>query len=279
MKKFQIRFFQKVSYTWGGGLLLVLIIGIALLAPYIAPCDPWSMGTPYLRPNAEHWLGTNDIGQDIFSELIYGTRISLFIGLSAAFITTVIGTTIGIISGYVGGKIDRILMTITNFAIVIPNLPLTVVLVAYLKTGIWSIIIALCVTSWAGTARLVRAQVMQLKQQPFIKLEQTLGMHSGYIMFVHVLPNIGNIVFTRATLAVASAMLNEASLSFLGLGAVGQKSWGTILNNAFFRNGVINHYWWWYYPPIICICLCVMAFMLLGSGDKRKNQGQMFMSM
>lgn len=98
-------------------------------------------------------------------------------------------------------------------------------------------------------------------------------------MLVHIFPNIGNIVFTRATLAVASAMLSEASLSFLGLGAVGQKSWGAILNNAFFRNGVVNHYWWWYYPPIICICLCVMAFMLLGSWDTRKKQGQTFISM
>ena len=230
MKRLQL--FREHKYVWSGVLLLTLILGIAILAPYIAPCDPWAMGTPYLRPNSEHWLGTNDIGQDIFSELIYGTRI-----------TTVIGTTIGIISGYVGGKTDRVLMAITNLAIVIPNLPLTVVLVAYLKTGIWSIIIALCVTSWAGTARLVRAQVMQLKQQPFIKLEQTLGMRSGYIMLVHIFPNIGNIVFTRATLAVASAMLSEASLSFLGLGAVGQKSWGAILNNAFFRNGVVNHYW------------------------------------
>lgn len=277
MKRLQL--FREHKYVWSGVLLLTLILGIAILAPYIAPCDPWAMGTPYLRPNSEHWLGTNDIGQDIFSELIYGTRISLFIGLSAAFITTVIGTTIGIISGYVGGKTDRVLMAITNLAIVIPNLPLTVVLVAYLKTGIWSIIIALCVTSWAGTARLVRAQVMQLKQQPFIKLEQTLGMRSGYIMLVHIFPNLGNIVFTRATLAVASAMLSEASLSFLGLGAVGQKSWGAILNNAFFRNGVVNHYWWWYYPPIICICLCVMAFMLLGSWDTRKKQGQTFISM
>ena len=111
MKRLQL--FREHKYVWSGVLLLTLILGIAILAPYIAPCDPWAMGTPYLRPNSEHWLGTNDIGQDIFSELIYGTRISLFIGLSAAFITTVIGTTIGIISGYVGGKTDRVLMAIT----------------------------------------------------------------------------------------------------------------------------------------------------------------------
>lgn len=262
-----------------GLVVLLFILLVAVLAPVIAPYDPWAMSVPYLRPCAEHLLGTNDIGQDILSELIYGTRVSLFIGVCAAFITTVIGTAVGVLAGYYGGRMDRLLMAAVNVVIVIPSLPLTVVLVAYLQAGIWNIIIALCVTSWAGTARLIRAQVLQLRQQPFIQLERTLGMRDVYIMIVHVLPNISGIVFTRGALAVASAMLSEASLSFLGLGAIGQKSWGSILNNAFFRNGVINNYWWWFYPPILCICVCVVAFMLLGSWEGRSEQGQQLLNM
>ncbi len=262
-----------------GVILLLVILLVAVFAPILAPYDPWAMGTPYLSPSREHLLGTNDIGQDILSELIYGTRVSLFIGIFAALITTIVGTAVGVLAGYFGSFIDRILMAVTNIVIVIPSLPLTVVLVAYLQAGIWNIIIALCVTSWAGTARLIRAQVMQLRQQPFVQLERTLGMGHGYIMLVHILPNVSGIILTRGALSVASAMLSEASLSFLGLGALGQKSWGSILNNAFFRNGVVNNYWWWYYPPILCICLCVVAFLLIGSWENRRDRGQSLLSM
>lgn len=262
-----------------GIALLTIILLIAAFAPVLAPYDPWAMGTPYLPPSSAHLLGTNDIGQDILSELIYGTRVSLFIGISAALITTMVGTAVGILAGYFGGVVDRILMALTNIVIVIPSLPLTVVLVAYLQAGIWNIIIALCITTWGGTARLIRSQVMQLRRQPFIKLERTLGMGNMYIMLVHILPNVSGIILTRGALSVASAMLSEASLSFLGLGALGQKSWGAILNNAFFRNGVVNNYWWWYYPPIICICICVVAFMLIGSWDDRRDRGQSLLSM
>ncbi len=257
-----------------GMILLLLILLVAVLAPILAPYDPWVMGIPYLPPSSEHLLGTNDIGQDILSELIYGTRVSLLIGICAALITTMIGTAVGVLAGYFGGITDHILMAVTHIAIVVPSLPLTVVLVAYLQAGLWNIIIALCVTAWAGTARLIRAQVMQLRQQPFVQLERTLGMGHGYIMLVHILPNISGIILTRGALSVASAMLSEASLSFLGLGALGQKSWGAILNNAFFRNGVVNNCWWWYYPPIVCICVCVVAFMLIGSWDDHRNHGQ-----
>lgn len=273
------RFFRQHTACGVGMILLTFILLAAVLAPILAPYDPWAMGTPYLPPSMSHPLGTNDIGQDILSELIYGARTSLFIGICAAFITTGIGAVVGILAGYFGGGIDRFLMALTNVAIVIPSLPLTVVLVAYLQAGIWNIIIALCVTAWAGTARLIRSKVMQLREEPFIKLERTLGMGDGYIMLIHVFPNIFNILLTRGALSVASAMLSEASLSFLGLGALGQKSWGAILNNAFFRNGVVNHNWWWYYPPILCICLCVVSFMLIGSWEDRQDRGQSLLSM
>ncbi len=246
--------------------ILAVIFFIAIFAPLISPYDPNALGIPYLKPSSEHILGTNDIGQDILSELIYGTRVSLLIGIVSAFVVTVIGTFIGIVSGFYGGLCDKLLMHFTSAAMAIPSLPLTIILVAYLGSSIWNIIIAICITAWTVTARLVRAKVLQLKEMPFIKIEQTLGAKQ-IDMFRHILPNIMDIVFIRGVLAVSGAMLTEAGLSFLGLGVIGQKSWGGILHYAFFRNGVINNYWWWYVPPIICISLCVLGFMLLSYYD------------
>jgi len=260
-----------------GAVLLVIIILTAIFAPVLAPYDPFEMTVPFLKPSKEHLLGTNDIGQDILSELIYGTRVSLIVGITAAVITMIIGTTVGVVAGYYGGVVDRILMSIVNIIIVIPSLPLTIVLVAYLRAGIWNIIIALCVTSWAGTARLIRSRVMAIRQESFVSLEKTLGMSDLYIMTVHILPNIMGLIMTRGALSVASAMLSEAGLSFLGLGAIGQKSWGSIINNAFTRNGVINNSYWWYYPPIICICLSVIAFMLISTFDDSSNSSETLM--
>lgn len=257
-----------------GFIILVIFIIIAIFAPIISPYDPYELGMPYQKPSIEHLLGTNDVGQDILSEMIYGTRISLFIGLVAAFIVTFIGTTLGLISGYFKGKIDSIVMSVTNVALVIPSLPLTIILVAYLNTSIWNIIIAICITGWAGTTRIIRSKVLQVREMPYIKIEKTLGASNIRIMFKHILPNISELVFIKGTLAVSSAMLTEASLSFLGLGVLGQKSWGTILHYAFFRSGVINEYYWWYLPPIICISLCVLGFTLLGYYNTSKDNSE-----
>ena len=243
--------------------LLSFFFFVAIFAPLIAPYDPFATGLAYLKPSSAHLLGTNDIGQDILSELIYGTRISLFIGVVSAIVVTVIGTIIGIASAYYGGLCDKIIMQFTSIAMTLPSLLITIILVAYLGSGIWTVIFAICFLSWTGTARIVRAKVLQLKEMPFIKIEQTLG--AGDIRIArHILPNILDIVFIRGVLRVSSAMLTEASLSFLGLGAIGQKSWGGIIHYAFARNGIINNFWWWYIPPILCISFCVLGFMLLG---------------
>lgn len=247
-----------------GGLILSALFLTALLAPVLAPHDPYQLGIPYLPPSAEHPLGTNDIGQDILSELIYGTRISLLIGLVSAGAVTLAGTLLGVLAGYLGGWTDRIISQITNVAMALPDLPLTIVLVAFLNASVWNIILAICITAWTSTARIIRARVLQLRELPFIRIEQTMGAKAPYIMFRHILPNLGDIVFHRGVLSVGSAMLTEASLSFLGLGVIGQKSWGGILHYAFFRSGVINGAYWWYLPPILCISLSVLGFLLLG---------------
>ncbi|MGI6012845.1 MAG: ABC transporter permease [Oscillospiraceae bacterium] len=220
--------------------------------------------SPYQRPSAAHLLGTNDIGQDIFSELILGTRVTLLTGTIAAFFVILIGTSVGVIAGYTGGIVDRMLSSLTSVFMAIPSLPFTIVLVTFLEPSVWNIVIAICLTSWTSTARVVRSKVAELKEQPFVKIEETLGQRKSYIMVHHILPNISEIILMRSTLAVSSAMLTEASISFLGLGVYNQKSWGSILYYAFQRNGVVANFYWWYVPPIVCISLCIFAFVLIG---------------
>lgn len=256
-----------------GLVILAVVVLVAVFAPQLAPHDPYEFGIPYMRPSAEHPLGTNDVGQDILSELIYGARISLLIGLISAVAVTVVGVTLGILAGYLGGWTDRVIVQITNVAMALPATPLTIILVAFLDASVWNIVLAICITAWTGTARIIRSRVQQLKTLPFVQIEKTLGASDFYIMFRHILPNLGEIVFIRAVLSVSSAMLMEASLSFLGLGVIGQKSWGGILHYAFFRNGIINGSYWWYLPPIGCICLSVLGFMLLSYyGEDKKNK-------
>lgn len=252
--------------------ILNIIVFTAVFAPVLAPYDPYELGIPYLPPSPDHLLGTNDVGQDILSELLYGSRISLIIGVVSALAVTVIGTVLGTVSGYYGGIIDKVIVQISNIVMSMPSLVLTIVLVAFLEANLKNLIIAICVTAWTSTVRIVRSRVQQIRELPFVKLEKTMGASSFYIMFRHILPNLGEIVFIRAVMGVANAMLTEASLSFLGLGVLGQKSWGSILHYAFYRNGLINGYYWWYLPPIFCISLSVLGFMLLGYYGK--NQGR-----
>ena len=247
-----------------GSAVLLFFAVVAIFADVLMPYEMSQLFAPYQRPCAEHLLGTNDIGQDILSELILGTRVTLLTGTTAAFFVVLIGTIMGVVAGYMGGIVDRLLTAITSTFMAIPSLPFTIVLVTFLEPSIWNIVIAICLTSWTTTARVVRAKVAELKEQPFIKIEETLGQKKSYIMARHILPNISEIILMRSTLAVSSAMLTEASISFMGLGVYNQKSWGSILYYAFQRNGVVANFYWWYVPPIICISLCIFAFVLIG---------------
>ncbi|MEG2286011.1 MAG: ABC transporter permease, partial [Eubacterium sp.] len=230
---------------------------------------------PFQLPSAAHFMGTNDIGQDIFSELILGTRTTLLTGILAATCIIVIGTGVGLMGGYFGGRIDKVLQSLTSVGMTIPQLPFVIVLVAFMQPSMWNIVIAICLTSWTTTARLVRAKVIEIRQLPFIRVEEMMGQKSSVIMLQHILPNMSDIVLMRATLAVSASMLTEASLSFLGLGIYNQKSWGSILYYAFHKNGVVAGYTWWYVPPIVCISICIFAFVLIGYyGMGTKSQGK-----
>ena len=201
---------KKVSpSTIIGVTILLILLFIAIFADKLMPYKINTLFAPYSKPTVEHWLGTNDIGQDILSELILGARVTLVTGTVAAFFIVLIGTVIGVVAGYMGGIFDKALSAVTSVFMAIPSLPFTIVLVTFLEPGIWNIVIALCLTSWTSTARVVRSKVAELKEQPFIKIEETLGQSKPYIMLHHILPNISELVLMRSTLAVSSAMLTD----------------------------------------------------------------------
>lgn len=260
-----------------GGCILLFFIFVAVFAGRLMPYRMDQLSAAYAKPSSEHLLGTNDIGQDIFSELILGTRVTLFTGILAAFFIICIGTGIGLAAGYFGGWVDRLLSGFTSVFMAVPQLPFTIVLVTFVSPSIWNIVLAICLTSWTTTARIVRSKVAEVREQPFIQAEEALGQRAWVIMLRHILPNMKDMVLMRSTLAVSSAMLTEASLSFLGLGVYNQKSWGGILYYAFRKNGVVAGFYWWYVPPIFCISLCIFAFVLigyygLGSGNAREQK-------
>ncbi|MDY3918316.1 MAG: ABC transporter permease [Candidatus Limivivens sp.] len=259
------------AMRWGAGIV-GFFLAVAVLAPVLAPYDPYQMGIPYVKPNAEHLLGTNDVGQDIFSELIYGTRVSLFIGIFTSLVVTVTATVLALLSGYYQGKTDKCITALTNIMMGLPSLALTTLLIAYLNPGKLSIVVSISLTAWPGTCRILRSRVLQLCEMPFIKIEKSLGARDVVIMVKHLIPNLKDIILSRAALSVSSAMMTEAGLSFLGLGDFGEKSWGSILHYAFYQNGVIRGYTWWYLPPILCTSLAVLGFMLLGYYGVQKTE-------
>jgi len=247
-----------------GLVILISFTLIAILAPFITPYDLWEQDKPFLPPSGEHILGTDDIGRDIFSQLIYGTRVSLFIGLFAAFISTVVGTLVGSVAGYFRGKLDEILMGLVDIFLLIPRLPLIIILAAYLGPNVWNVVLVIGALWWPSTARVVRSRVLQVREAGFIEICKAVGANDTYILLKHVIPNSIHVVFAKFVLVTAEAILAEASLSFLGLGDPTLISWGTMLHYAFLRGGFINNMWWWYLPPGICIALNVLGFVLIG---------------
>ena len=244
--------------------LLAALLILAVFAPVIAPHDPNELGIPYQRISRQHLLGTNDLGQDIFSEMIFGARVTLVVGVVSAMVTVLVGTALGLLAGYYGGVVDKIIVQLTNIVQSLPALVLSVLLMAFLDANLWSVILAICITAWAGTARIVRVQVMQLKEQPFIYAEKMLSASGPYILLRHILPNILNVVFARGVLAVANAMLSEASLSFLGLGInPPTPEWGALISEAkeFLRTSPYMMFF-----PAGMLCLTAFAISVFGDG-------------
>lgn len=249
-----------------GTLLLSLMILVALLGPALAPYDPRLVtGPSFAPPTAAHWLGTNDIGQDIFSEVLWGTRVSLTIGLVAAGAAILFGTAVGVIASLAGGWVDAVLMRLTDVVLTLPFLPLAVVLAAFLGPSLWNTILVITLVIWARPARIVRSQGMSICNLAYVEAARSLGGRFHHLLWRHVLPGVLPLALSQFVLATSSAILTEASLAFLGLGDPIQKSWGTILFYAQARGAFLNGSWpWWVVPPGLLISATVLAFVLLG---------------
>jgi peptide/nickel transport system permease protein len=248
---------------WGISIFLSFLL-MAVFSPAFAPYNPWVRFEPYLPPGYGHILGTNDMGNDILSELIYGSRVSLMVGFGAALMATLIGTAIGLLAGYFKGTTDEILMGITDIFLMIPQIPLMIVLAAFLRPSIWLVALIMGSLWWTSTARVVRSKTLQVGEMGFVQASRALGFKDRHIILTDVLPNIFQVIMPKFLLSIASAMIAEASISFLGLGDPTMKSWGMMINFAFTRGGFINGYWWWYLSPGICITLFVLSIVLMG---------------
>jgi peptide/nickel transport system permease protein len=259
----------------GLGILVFFTI-IAIIGPWIAPQDPnasSSFSSDILQPpSTEYWLGTDDNGRDVLSQVILGTRISMLVGIAAALVSAVIGALVGITAGYFGGWTDRTLTAIDDWFLVIPFLPLAIVLAALLgqRANDWplgqvSILIAVIgVTGWAGTSRIVRSQVLSVKERGFVERARALGASTPWIMRKHIFPNLMPLIFANTILIIAIAILTESTLSFLGLGDPTRASWGTLLDEAHDTGAMAQGAWWYFIPPGVCLVLVVLAFTLVG---------------
>jgi peptide/nickel transport system permease protein len=247
------------------GLIIVLsFVILALGAAWIAPYNPFTfVGDPFLEPSSTHIFGTDQVGRDIFSRVIYGTRISLLVGLVASAMTVGLGTMMGLVSGYLGGKIDNVLMRITDLFIILPSLPLMLIMASILGKGIQNIIIVITVVGWTSTARMVRSQTMSLKERPFTEASRAIGSSDIHTIARHIVPNVFPLVFANGMIAIVDAILSEAGLSFLGFGDPSLPSWGMVLYFANTAGATVNGYWWYIVPPGLCIMLLVMGFAFI----------------
>ena len=251
------------------GLTIVLIyVIIAIAAPLIAQYDPLGrVGRPHQAPSADHWLGTTRMGRDVFSQLIYGTRNSLMVGLLAGFIVTAIGTTIGITAAYFGGKVDDVLNFMTNVVLVLPQLPLLLVLAAFLgQVSPLAIALIIGVTSWAWGARVTRAQALSLKTRDYIQASEMIGEPAWRMILVEMLPNLLSIIGFNFIGSVIFTIITQATLEFLGLGSPLTLSWGAMLYNAQNASAIIVGAWWEILAPCGAIVFIGIGLSLMNFG-------------
>lgn len=244
--------------------LLLVLCGVLCVPGLLAPYSPHALDSPYLGPCRFHLLGTNGIGQDNLSLLLFSARTSLLVGAVTAFLTGFLGVLVGLVSGYHRGVRDEILMRGTDLFMMLPGLPLIILLAAYCNLGVWGIIFILALISWPSTARVVRSSVLPIREAGFARNIKGLGAGPFYVMTRHILPNIRDIVIGKTMLAAAGAMAAEGGVSFLGLSDPETLTWGVMIHDAFKGGALVNGYYWWYLPPVGCISATVLALTLLG---------------
>lgn len=260
------RYFKRNRLAVGGMIVIVIIFLIAGLASFLAPHDPGKtdVSTKLAPPSLQHFLGTDQLGRDVFSRMLFGSRVSLSVGFVAVAISISIGILVGAISGYYGGWIDSLLMRYVDIMLCFPSFFLILTVVALLGPSLFKVMVVIGITSWMGTSRFVRAEFLSLRERDFAQAARALGVKDHRIIFRHILPNALAPVFVTATLDVATAILVEAGLSFLGFGVQPPApSWGNILTEG--RTYIFDA-WWLTLFPGLAILITVLSFNLLGEG-------------
>ena len=264
------------------GVAILTVFGVLAIAPslFVGPLETviTASGTPLDPPSLEHLFGTEELGRDMLNLTVHGARISMAIGLMATLITILIGALVGILSGYVGGVLDNVLMRISDFFLVLPTIVLALILAPIIldiigpqaqflgiRATLIVIVVVIGLTSWATTARVIRSQVLSLKERMFVDRARVIGSSSFRIMRRHILPNVMNLIVAQAVLTFATAVFTETTLAFIGLGDPTAPSWGELLNSAQGSGAPGLGAWWYIAPPAAAVVLVVLSFTLVGN--------------
>jgi peptide/nickel transport system permease protein len=250
-----------------GIIIFAVFFFLALFAPFLHTTDPQRSGevANILKPpSREFLLGTDDLARDIWSQVLYGSRMSLTIGFLAGLFSIGIGSLVGLVAGFFGGRLEEFLMRVVDFFMMLPELPLMIVLAAVLGPSLWNIILVVSIVNWPTTARVVRSQVLSLKERAFVEASRCIGASNSYLIFQEILPNVIPLILAQTVLMVTYAVYAESVLSFLGLGDPTIITWGMMLHFAF-ESGAMSGALYWVVPPIVCIVTLILGFTFLGT--------------
>ena len=260
-------------FAFVGIAIYVAFALVAIFADQLAPLDPLEILftkagklAANLPPGPEFLLGTTNLGRDIYGELIHGTRSALAVGLSAAVVVATLGTVVGLVAGYFGGWVDSLLMRIADMALSLPFLPFVIVLTGFLGASTSNIVFAVALLLWPNSARVIRSQVLTLRERAYVEAARVTGASQWRILFVHIAPNILPLSFVYAAIAIGWAIVTEASVSFLGFGDSTSVSWGYMLQDAFSSQALSREQYAWFVPPGVCIILVVVAGFFISRG-------------
>lgn len=260
-------------FAMAGLVIYVLFVLVAAFADVLATHDPNEILflesgrlARSIPPGFDHFLGTTNLGRDIYSQLVLGTRGALIVGVTAAVAVVTVGTVIGLVSGYLGGLIDTLLMRLADIALGIPFLPFVIVLVAFLGPGTWNVVLGIALLLWPNTARVIRSQVLSLRERSFVEAARVTGSGTWRVLFVHIAPNILPLSLLYGSIAVGWAILTEAAINFLGFGSSETISWGYMLQDAYASQALSRGHYFWFVPPGICIVLVVVAGFFISRG-------------
>ena len=248
-----------------GAVVLLLFILVALVAPYLAPYGQHEkVGPVYAPPSAQHWLGLDDGGIDVLTLMMWGARVSLMVGFAATLVAILIGGTIGVLAGFYGGRTDIALMRVTDYFLVIPDVVLMIVIAAIWGPSLSHIVLVIGLLLWTSTARIVRAQVLSVRERVYVKRARALGAGNARIVFRHILPQIAPLLVANTVLTIAVAIFAETALAFLGLGDPSRISWGRIIDFAVKGNAISARAWWAIVPPGVAVALVILSCTLIG---------------